>query len=215
LPPVATMPPPAAGQTVTTRNAPPGASLPPVVTIPAPAARLSQRPVAPDPFVPPAVRNDPELIETLPLPVGASEELLAVGNWPTTALQARTAMTRLARSLARDYRLWYGTTLRCNVLAVDAMQRHLAQRYAGATLEDAKVVSELQRHGALMSEILARRLGAEWVDIAPTEPGYWAMFVAPETRCWPIGRVYRFVSLSHRERDLVSYFLDVEARTRR
>jgi hypothetical protein len=214
LPPVATLPPPAAAHGAPTRNAPPGASMPPVATM-TPPVRVSQRPAAPEPFVTPPVRQDPELVETLPLPLGASEELLAVGNWPTTALQARTAMTRLARSLARDYRLWYGTTLRCNVLAVDAMQRHLAQRYAGATLEDAKVVSELQRHGALLSEILARRLGAEWVDIAPTEPGYWAMFVAPETRCWPIGRVYRFVSLSHRERDLVSYFLDVEARTRR
>ena len=116
-------------------------------------------------------------------------------------------MTRLARSLARDYRLWYGATLRCNVLAVDAMQRHLAQRYAGATLDDAKVVSELQRHGALLSEILARRLGAEWVDIAPTEPGYWAMFVAPTTRCWPIMVAStgssRWVTGSWRSRELL------------
>ena len=211
--PVATMPPPAPAEMPATRNAPPGASLPPVATMPPP--RAAQRPQAGETLLSAPPRHDPELVESLPLPLGASEELLAIGNWPTTALQARTAMTRLARSLARDYRLWYGTTLRCNVLAVDAMQRHLAQRYAGATLDDAKVLSELQRHGALLSEILARRLGAEWVDIATTEPGYWAMFVAPETRCWPIGRVYRFVSLSHRERDLVSYFLDVEARTRR
>lgn len=121
-------------------------------------------------------------------------------------------MTRLARSLARDYRLWYGTTLRCNVLAVDAMQRHLAQRYAGAVLSDPKVEAELQRHGALLSEILARMLGAEWVDIGPTEPGYWAMGVASAMRCWPIGRVYRFVALGRNERDLVSYYLDIEAR---
>jgi hypothetical protein len=214
LPPVATMPPPAPAEIPARRNALPGASLPPVATMPPPAT-AAQRPHAPETLLSAPQRHDPELVESLPLPLGASEDLLAIGSWPTSALQARTAMTRLARSLARDYRLWYGTTLRCNVLAVDAMQRHLAQRYAGATLEDAKVVSELQRHGALLSEILARRLGADWVDIAPTEPGYWAMFVAPTTRCWPIGRVYRFVSLSHRERDLVSYFLDVEARTRR
>jgi hypothetical protein len=122
-------------------------------------------------------------------------------------------MTRLARSLARDYRLWYGATLRCNVLAVEAMQRHLAQRYAGAILSDPKVESELQRHGALLSEILARTLGAEWVDVSPTEPGYWAMMVG-STRFWPIGRVYRFVTLGRSERDLVSYYLDIEARAK-
>ncbi len=193
---------------------PPGASLPPVMTVP-PPAREPRDGAQADRTVAGRARYEPELVEALALPMGATEEVLAIGDWPTTAIQARTAMTRLARSLARDYRLWYGATLRCNVLAVDAMQRHLAQRYAGATLDDPTVDSELQRHGARLSESLARRLGAEWVDIAPTEPGYWAMFVAPSTRCWPIGRVYRFVSLGHRERDLVSYFLDVEARTRR
>jgi hypothetical protein len=91
----------------------------------------------------------------------------------------------------------------------------LSQRYAGATLEDPKVISELQRHGALLSEIFARALGGDWVDIGPTEPGYWAMFVPPATRCWPIGRVYRFLALGQSERDLVSYFLDIEARRKR
>jgi hypothetical protein len=192
------------------RVPPPGASLPPVVTIP-PQGRASPG-QAPRAALP--VRYDPELVESLALPMGASEEILAIGDWPTTPLQVRTAMTRLARSLARDYRLWYGTTLRCNVLAVDAMQRHLAQRYAGAVLSDPKVEAELQRHGALLSEILARTLGAEWVDIGPTEPGYWAMGVASAMRCWPIGRVYRFVALGRNERDLVSYYLDIEARCR-
>ncbi|MBV9945573.1 MAG: hypothetical protein JOZ69_01845, partial [Myxococcales bacterium] len=111
--------------------------------------------------------------------------------------------------------LWYGTTLRCNVLAVDAMQRHLTQRYAGKAVVDPKVVQELQRHGALLSEVFARAFGGEWVDIAPSEPGYWAMVVPPSTRCWPIGRVFRFISLGHRERDLVSYFLEIEARSKR
>ena len=35
-----------------------------------------------------------------------------------------------------------------------------------------------------------------------------------DMRSWPIGRVYRFVSLGNRERDLVSYYLDLEARAR-
>ena len=192
---------------------PRGASLPPIATMPPPAEPSEARSI--ERTAGARVRYEPELVESLALPMGASEEVLAVGDWPTTPIQARTAMTRLARSLARDFRLWYGTTLRCNVLAVDAMQRHLAQRYAGATLEDPRVVSELQRHGALLSEILARCLGGDWVDIAPTEPGYWAMFVPPATRCWPIGRVYRFLALGHSERDLVSYYLDIEARRKR
>jgi hypothetical protein len=160
------------------------------------------------------MRYEPELVEGLALPLGATEEALPVGQWPTRAIQARTAMTRLARSVGRDYRLWYGATLRCNVLAVDAMQRHLMQRFAGASLTDPKVEGEMRRHGALLSEVIARALGGDWVDIATTEPGYWAMLVPPGTRCWPIGRVYRFLSLGHRERDLVSFYLDLEARAR-
>lgn len=202
IPPVEALPPEA-----TTR----GASLPPVATMPPPVDAGEARPMDRGT----RIRYEPELVESLALPMGATEDVLAVGDWPTTPIQARTAMTRLARSLARDFRLWYGTTLRCNVLAVDAMQRHLSQRYAGATLEDPKVISELQRHGALLSEILARSLGGDWVDIAPTEPGYWAMFVPPATRCWPIGRVYRFLALGQTERDLVSYYLDLEARRKR
>jgi hypothetical protein len=29
---------------------------------------------------------------------------------------------------------------------------------------------------------------------------------------WPIGRVVRYVTMQHRERDLVSYFLELQAR---
>jgi hypothetical protein len=94
------------------------------------------------------------------------------------------------------------------------MQQHLTHRFAGAPLSDAGVAWELRRHGALLSEILARALGATWVDIGPTEPGYWAMAIPPSTRSCPIGRVYRFVALGHKERDLVSYYLDVESRAR-
>ena len=168
-----------------------------------PAANRSARP-----------RYDPELAESLALPLGASESLLAVNELPTNAGQARVAMTRLARDLARDYRLWYAKTLRCDVMAVEAMQQHLANRFAGAPISEPAVVWELRRHGALFSEIIARALGGDWVDVAPSEPGYWAMLIPPATRTWPIGRVYRFVALGNRERDLVSFYLDLEARTR-
>jgi hypothetical protein len=160
------------------------------------------------------LRYDPELVESLSLPLSASESALGVNELPKTPLQARITMTRLSRDLARDYRLWYSKSLRCNVLAIDAMQQHLTHRFAGAPLSDAGVAWELRRHGALLSEILARALGAMWVDIGPTEPGYWAMAIPPSTRSCPIGRVYRFVALGHKERDLVSYYLDVESRAR-
>jgi len=153
-------------------------------------------------------------VESLALPFGASESTLAVNELPTTPLQARIALTRLARELATEYRLGYGRALRCNVLAVDAMQHHLMHRFAGAHISDPGVAWELRRHGALLSEIIARALGGGWVDIGPSEPGYWAMVVPPSTRTWPIGRVYRFVALGNRERDLVGYYLDLEARVR-
>jgi hypothetical protein len=198
------------------RAAPPGASLPPtaavqgsprVVVEPAPRGGVLDRVSAP-------VRYDPELVESLALPYGASEDVLGVGETPTTPVEARVAMTRLARTVGRDYRLWYGSSLRCNVIAVDLVQRHLAQRYVGASLADPRTTSELLRHGALLSEIIARALGGSWVDVSPTECGYWAMLVPPATRCWPIGRVYRFVALGHLERDLVAYYLDLEKRVR-
>jgi hypothetical protein len=163
---------------------------------------------------PPSLRYEPEFVESLALPPGASESALGVNELPRTALQARIAMTRLSRDLARDYRLWYGKAIRCNVLAIDAMQQHLSHRFAGAPISDEGVAWELRRHGALLSEILARWLGAEWTDIGPSEPGYWAMLVPPESRSYPIGRVYRFVALGNRARDLVSYYLDLESRAR-
>jgi hypothetical protein len=200
------------------RAAPPGASLPPTAsTQGAPLSRrfeANPRVAAFADRVSAPVRYDPELVESLALPYSASEDLLAIGATPTTPMEARVAMTRLARTVGRDYRLWYGATLRCNVIAVDLVQRHLAQRFVGASLADPKTTSELLRHGALLSEIIARALGGSWVDVSPTECGYWAMLAPPATRCWPIGRVYRFVALGHLERDLVAYYLDLEKRVR-
>jgi hypothetical protein len=225
LAPTATAVPPPAVQKpeVVPGPAPPA---PPAPSPPAGAGGAPKRPSGKAPRSPgppprtdapknvPAPRYDAELVETLALPRGASEDALAVGDTPTTPDQARIAMTRLARTLGRDYRLWYGSTLRCNVIAVDLMQRHLSQLYAGASLADGKTTSELLRHGALLSEIIARALGGAWVDVAPTECGYWAMLIPPATRCFPVGRVYRFVALGSRERDLVAYYLDLEKRAR-
>jgi hypothetical protein len=130
-------------------------------------------------------------------------------------MHARIAMTRLARELGRDYRLWYGRTLRCDVHAVDTMQQHLLSRYLGASQNDPEVSRELRRHGALFSEILARALGGVWMEVASTEPGYWVMIVPPSVRTCPVGRVIRFVALGRQEKDLVSHFLDLDAGVRR
>jgi len=178
-------------------------------TNPAIGARTTQRPRSPK-----LMRYEPELAESLTLPAGASESALGVNEAPRAPLEARIVMTRLARHLGRDYRQWYGKALRCNVLAVDAMQQHLTQHFAGVSIADPAVAMELRRHGALLSEIIARALGGTWTDIAPTEPGYWAMVVPSGIRTWPIGRVFRFVALGHREKDLVGYYLDLEAKIR-
>jgi hypothetical protein len=205
-------------------NVPPPMAVPVVPSLPptgvhvvGPAAEPPvelQAAMRPAPVHAAPVRYAPELVESLPLPSGATEDALAANALPRTPLEARITMTRLSRDLARDYRLWYGKALRCSVLAIDAMQQHLVHRFTGASISDEGVAWELRRHGALMSEILARALGGVWVDIGPTEPGYWAMAVQPGMRTLPIGRIYRFVALGHREKDLVSYYLDIEARTR-
>ena len=161
------------------------------------------------------VRYVPELVETLPLPPGCTDQDLVPGAVPRRPHEVRIACTRMARELGRDYRLWYGTRLRTDALAVEAMQRHLLSRWPNGKLTGQDAAWELRRHGALLSEILARALEGEWVDVAPSEIGYWAMFVPPGTRTWPFGRIYRFVTLGQRERDLVSYYLEVHARAKR
>jgi hypothetical protein len=194
-------------------DVPPPQEVPTALSIPAPVQWRTLPPAEPRPRRA-THRYDPELAESLSLPFGATEAILGLTEVPNTPTKARVAMTRLARDLARDYRLWYTKSLRCDVLAVDAMQQHLTRRFAGAPISDPAIAWELRRHGAFLSEILARALGANWIDVAPSEPGYWAMMIPPSSRSWPIGRVYRFVALGHRERDLVSYYLDHEARAR-
>lgn len=190
---------------------PPPAGLPPITIFPSP---LEIEP-PPAPVVGPRAHYIPELVEALSLPPGASESDLALDARPVTPTQARVAMTRLARDLARDYRLAYGKTLRCDVMAIETMQQRLLARFEEADITDPGVAWELRRHGALVSEVIARTLGGQWVDVSPSEPGYWAMLVPPSTRTYPVGRVYRFVSLGHRERDLVGHFLALDERARK
>jgi len=203
------------------RPAPPGASLPPTAPDSEPAPDTER--TIPDteriPKPPPRVARPlgrpsrPEIIETLSPPPGVDESILEPGATPRTPDQARVAMIRLARELGRDYRLWYGTTLKTDVVAIDAMQRHLRRRFSEAPLDEkhaAQLKEELTRHGAMLSEILARRFGAEWTDLESHEPGHWAMSVPPGVRVWPIGRVYRFFRQGHREADLVAFYTELD-----
>ena len=76
---------------------------------------------------------------------------------------------------------------------------------------------ELTRHGALLSEILARSLGAQWVvaDFASQPMGHWSMLVPPGVGVWPIGRIYRFFRQGHREADLVTFYMELERHAKR
>jgi hypothetical protein len=190
-------------------DVPPPGVLPPSMSNAPPPVRPVARPERP------RTRYDPELVEPLGLPPGSTEDDLPADDRPATPAQARIAMTRLARDLARDYRLWYGRTLRCDINAIDAMQQHLRSRFTGAAIDDPAVAWELRRHGALLSEIVARSLGGAWTDVGATEPGYWVMTLPQGVRTCPIGRVYRFVSLGRQERDLVGHYLALEEQVRR
>ncbi len=191
----------------------PGASLPPSAPEP-PSAPLAVV-AAPAYEPPPAAPMRPEIVETLAAPLGLQDPMLPPESMPRDPANARLLMTRLARELGRDYRLWYGTTLKTDVAAIDAMQRHLRRRFAEPPADERQAHQlevELTRHGALLSEILARRLAAEWVDLESEKPGHWAMLVPPQLRVWPIGRVYRFFRQGHREADLVAFYTDLERR---
>jgi hypothetical protein len=130
---------------------------------------------------------------------------------PDQPLLARIAMTRLARGVGRDYRLRYGATLLMDLAAIDAMQRHLRGRADIAAPPGKKLEADLTRHGALLSELLARTLGAEWVDLSSGRASDWTMIVpgclAPVS---PIDRVRRFFTRGHREADLVAFYIELE-----
>jgi len=158
--------------------------------------------------------SGPEIVESLALPYGASEEMLDERTTPRDPLLARIAMTRLARALGRDYRLWYGTTLETDVFAIDVMQRHLRRRFGDARAsakQRLELESELTRHGALLSEILVRALGSEWSDLTSDDPREWTMMVPPGVAVQPIGRVHRFFRKGHEEPDLVAFYTDLES----
>lgn len=174
-----------------------------------------------EPFAPPLAKiptfvdiigADDELAEHLTLPPGLGEKTPSLDVLPTSIVEARITFTLLARELGRDYRMKRGIGLRTDVRGIESMQAVLLESFPYPVVKTAEDAYDLLRHGALMSEILARRLGAKWLDIAPSKLGYWAMVVPPVTRIWPFGRLARLVTMGHKERDLVSYFLELQSR---
>ncbi len=162
-----------------------------------------------------------EAVETLSLPPGMRDDPPPHDEAPRTPPAARLVCTYLARELGRELRMRYGIELRSDVEGLE-----MAQRYLCETLRDDRVRTpederDVMRHGAFLSELLARRMLARWADLESLDPGRWAMLVPsrlhPEEMCrvWPFRRVLRFVAQRHKERDLVSYYFQLEARSAR
>ena len=182
-----------------------GGSQPPFRTEPPPP----NFPAAP--LVPRLDGERVEKAETLSLPAGLTDEH-AGDDLPTSPLEGRIYFTRRTRELGALYRQRYNVELRTDLRSIELIQRYLVEEFETGELRTPEDIHDVRLHGAFVSELLARRLGAEWTDIAVSEMGYWAMNVPPGTTVWPIGRVIRFVTMQHRERDLVSYFLELQAR---
>jgi hypothetical protein len=158
-----------------------------------------------------------EDVESLSLPLHLREDMLPVGARPEGAAELRIAIVRVVRELGRDYRRHRGRVLRTDAAAIEVAQRHLvdfATEAAAGRMDPRLLATEVARHGALLGEIVARRLGADWVDVSGDHPGLWKMSVPPGTVFTPIGRVHRFIVQRNREQDLVGFFLDLDRASR-
>lgn len=184
-----------------------GASLPPYRSdSPGAHAHIPKAPKVP------AGARDSERAATLALPPGLSGTPAPVETLPSSVIEARVQFTFLARELAREYRAENDVELRIDVSCVEAIQARLLERYPDRKITTVEQALDVMKHGALLSEILARTLDAFWVDIAPSDLGYWAMVVPPATRVWPFGRILRLIEMQHNERDLVAYYLELQSR---
>jgi hypothetical protein len=161
-----------------------------------------------------------EVAETLCMPAGTGGEPPHGWEPPRSRSGARIACTLLARELGRELLERYGVTLRLDVGGLETAQRYLREALADGRVRTAEENREVMRHGGFLCELLARQLGGRWVDVASTDAGRWAMVLPSRSRAdevarvWPFARVLRFVAMAHKERDLVSYYLELEARCR-
>jgi len=163
------------------------------------------------PLFPPSEPGAPELAEHLSLPAGLLGGAVS-DTLPRSVLEARIQFTLLSRELGLVYRTSRNIELRADLSGIEHMQAYLFERFANRRVETPEAARDVQIHGAFLSEILSRKLAAEWVDISADQLGHWEMMVAPGTRVWPFGRVARLIAKGHKERDLVSYFLELQAK---
>ena len=174
--------------------------------------------------------GEAERIETLSLPAGLQGmQPPSLDEPPRAPPAARLAFTFLTRELGRELRMRHGVEVSTDLEGLEIAQRYLRERLTDGRVRTRDDERELMRNGAFLSELLARRLGAFWVDLDSTDSARWAMLIPagdasgaaavdypPEpTRVWPFARVLRFVAMGHKERDLVSYYLELEVPARR
>ncbi len=169
-------------------------------------------------------RPERERVETLSLPPGAQAEAAPPSDPqsepPRTPNAARLACTFLARELARELRLQHDVDVQDDLEGLETAQRYLRETFVDGRVRTPPEEREIMRHGAFLGELIARRLGGVWAEVDSPDVGTWSMVVPVRSRpgetlrVWPFGRVLRFVAMGHRERDLVSYYLELEARCR-
>jgi hypothetical protein len=149
------------------------------------------------------------LVEPISETIEALSPPWEVGDAPGAA-EARGQFTDMARELARTYRTERGIILKTDADGIEAMQGVLrSTRHEGVRTTGAMV--DIRRHGAVLSEILARRLAARWIDVTAPELGHWTMDVRGIVHVRPFGRVLRFLEQPDGERDLVSFYLELWA----
>ena len=124
------------------------------------------------------------------------------------AADARVQFTEMAKLLGRHYRESNNVVLRTDADSLEIAQATLLKSH-DAGLRSTAAVIDVRRHGAFLSELLARRLGAQWTDVGATDLGHWVMEIPGIAKVRPFGRVLRFLSQRGAERDLVSFYLEL------
>lgn len=209
VPPAAPPSPPVDGGGLRLR----GGSQPPMSTFAPPPP--PPWPATPLPPRIPTVRKI-ERAQLLGLPPGLHGQPPPRDALPRNPTDARIVFTYLARDLARETMTRHKFDLHMDAPSLRFLQGRLRERFPDGVLRSDEDAYEVRRHGAYLSELLARTLGAYWVDMSPSEMGYWAMAVPPSTRIMPFGRVLRFLLVRDPgEPDLVSFYETLEARARR
>jgi hypothetical protein len=185
-----------------------GASMPPFRaggSLPPLAARPSMRPP-----------NNPkaEVAESLSFPPGLHGHPPPAGERPRTIVDARLSFIYATRALGREIRLSHGFSLKTTVKGLEQAQARLSERFPEGHVWAPGDIVDVEKYGAFLSEMLARNLGATWVDISPVEVGHWSMLVPPGIQVWPFGRILRYVLMGGVERNLVGYYMELEKRAR-